>query len=54
MKKLNKTYIQEAFWLIFVVIVAWALIATRPANTEIGDGYQTGKISSLQKYASGP
>ena len=54
MKKLNKTYIQEAFWLIFVMSVAWALIATRPANTEVVDVHQTGMISSLQKSTSEP
>lgn len=56
-RKISKTYIQEVFWLIFVLVVSWAIIVSRPDNTEIPITYKTGpggNISSVQQSAVKP
>lgn len=37
-KKIKSVYIQEVFWLFFVVVLSWVLIAARSDNTQVDTG----------------
>lgn len=53
-KKLDKVYIQEAFWLVFVVVLAWALIAVRPTTLQTSGDYPDPVHSKAKVSDKGP